>query len=419
MLTGTNLKYTKAYNFRIVLETIRLNGPLSRADIARRTGLTAQTISNIIRKAIRSGLVIEGDLVREGRGAPSTSLTLNPDGAYSIGLDLDKDHLTGILLDLNGVVRQRVHEELNFPPPEEALDRMEALVHTLVEREGIARGRVWGVGVGFPGPLDIARERLVTNVVNPTAFPGWHNVPVVDILSKRLSLPIFLENNATAAAVGERWYGAGRRISTFFYVFFSVGLGGGLIVGGQPFEGHTGNAGELGYIPTSCEDGMADIAGGEDRPHIGQHFNLPRLYAQLAEHGVTVTRPDELAGLYQSGNPQLMEWLERAAEQLAPVILAIEYIVDPEAIFFGGRLPDVLIRDLMERLGRRLPALRITGKPTMPKLILGTAGVDAAALGVATLPVYASFAPIPKVLMKPGGGDHHPATAARDLLSDD
>ncbi|WP_243663377.1 ROK family protein [Rhodothermus marinus] len=101
--------------------------------------------------------------------------------------------------------------------------------------------------MGIPGPLDVSEDGHVTNVANPKAFPGWHRVPVVEILERRLELPVFLENNATAAAIGERWYGAGQHIATFFYVFFSEGLGGGIIFNGQPYDGHTGNAGELGY----------------------------------------------------------------------------------------------------------------------------------------------------------------------------
>src|SRR5690606_10985063 len=136
MLTGTNLKYTKAHNVRTVLETIRLFGPLSRVEIARRTELTAQTVSNITRQLMQKDLVLEADRLQEGRGAPATRLTLNPNGAFSIGLDFDKDHLTSVLVDFTGKVRQLIAHDLDFPSPEEAIDLMDTTADALIAQEG-------------------------------------------------------------------------------------------------------------------------------------------------------------------------------------------------------------------------------------------------------------------------------------------
>ena len=412
MLVGTNLKFAKAYNVRIVLETIRLFGPLSRADVARRTELTAQTVSNITRKLLKKGLIEEVSRHQDGRGAPSVMLALRPDCAFSIGIDLDKDHLTAVLVDFVGTVRHRLHMELNFPLPEEAMDLIVDTADALMSAEGLRLDQIWGVGVGLPGPLDISSGSVVTNVVNPKAFPGWVDVPVADILMQRLQTPIYLENNATAAAVGERRYGAGRHISTFFYVFFGAGLGGGMIINGQPYEGRTGNAGELGYFPTS---GELDAGGEFKRPHLGVYFNLPRLYKQLATGGRPVAKPDDLEPLLEEGDPILLEWLDTGAEKLAPVILGIEYLLDPDAIFFGGRLPAPLIRALMERLEIILPNIRVDGKHSTPELLTATAGADAAALGVATLPLHAAFAPAPKVLMKRVGDEDEGVYAPASL----
>jgi len=396
MLTGTNLKYAKLYNVRIVLETIRLYGPLSRIDIARKTELTAQTVSNITRELMEADLVLEVSRIQEGRGAPSILLALNPDGGFSIGLDLDKDHLSGILVDLNGNVRQRLYKELNFPSPDEAMDLLEATARELVANEKVALEQVWGVGVGLPGPIGVSSGSTVTNVVNPKALQGWSNVPVVNILSGRLSVPIYLENNASAAALGERWYGAGRHIGTFFYVYFGAGLGGGLIINGQLFSGHTGNSGELGYMPVARPKNGLQL----DRPHLGEYFNLPAMYRNLHEHGYVVTKPSDLEQLFHQRNPLLIDWLQQGVSQLAPLILGIEYLMDPEAIFFGGRLPDVILKEMLIKLETILPTMRIEGKSNKPELLIATSGQDAASLGVATLPLYASFAPIPKLLMK-------------------
>ena len=134
MLTGTNLQQANSYNIRIVLETVRLHGPLSRIEISRRTRLTAQTVTNITKKLLAAGLIVEAERLQEGRGAPSILLRLNPDAAFSVGLDFDKDHLTGVLVDLSGRIRQRENLDLDFPSPEEAMSLMTRTVNRLIER---------------------------------------------------------------------------------------------------------------------------------------------------------------------------------------------------------------------------------------------------------------------------------------------
>jgi predicted NBD/HSP70 family sugar kinase len=397
MLTGTNLKYTKALNHRIVLETIRLHAPISRADIARNTSLTAQTISNIATELIDADLVHEAGKEQQGRGAPSTRLEINPEGAHSIGLDLDRDHLTGVLVDLSGSVRQRIHYELSFPPPGEAVDLMIATVHDLVEKHGVSVSDMSGIGVGFPGPVEIQTGDEGTTTANPRAFPGWDHVPIVDLLQEHIDLPIFLENNATAAAVGERWYGLGREASTFFYLLFGVGLGGGLVINGHPYEGNTGNAGEIGYIPRSQG---GSLLNGTEPIHLGEHYHLPRLFDRLQEKGIDASTPADLACPLADGSPVLNDWLNTVAEKLAPLLVSIEYLIDPAILVFGGRLPGPLLEELIDRLKNRLQTLRTDVRPAVPSLQKASAGEDAAAMGVATLPIYDLFAPTPTLLFK-------------------
>ena len=402
MLTGTNLVYTKQYNLRIVHEVIRVHGPLSRADVARHTQLSVQTVSNLVKELLELRLVQEGGRRSEGRGAPSTELTIDPNGAYAIGLDLDRDHLTGVLVDLAGQVRQRLHLEIETPSPTEVLDLMCGMVETMAERQGLRVDDLAGLGVGVPGPMH--RDESGTGyLVNPKAFPGWQDIPLATWLRERLDMPVYLENNALAAAVGERWYGAGRQLGTFFYIYFGSGLGGGLIMNGQPYEGFTGNAGEIGYLPTvlSRDSSTPTV---EDEPHVGLHFNMPRLYARLRRGGTEVGTLEELDQLFAQSHPGMLEWMDDAADHLSALVLAIEYVLDPEAICFGGRLSDRILAGLMERVARLLPGRRPRGKLSFPRHFIATAGVDAGALGVATLPIYEIFAPAPRVLLKDRSG---------------
>ena len=405
MLTGSNLLHTKEFNLRIVHETIRLHGPISRAEVARRTELTGQTVGNLVRELMARGLVVEGERRQEGRGAPSVDLALNPDGAWSIGLDLDRDHLTGVLVDLAGTVRQRIAVALDFPTPAQAIDLMVDVAERLVAAQEIDRDAVAGIGVGIPGPMHRSPDGR-GYVAKPMSFPGWSaGVPVADLLRDRLGMAVHLENNATAAAVGERWYGAGQHIGTFFYIYFGSGLGGGLVMQGRPYEGHTGNAGEIGYLPTVLAGMHAGMASeGSEPPHVGVHFRMARLYELLRQEGADVHNLDDLEALLDQGHPRLLRWIDDGADHLTGLILAVEYLLDPEAIFFGGRLPNRVLEELMRRVAAQLPSRRIGGKVSAPPHLLATAGVDAAALGVATLPIYELFAPAPQVLLKPRRG---------------
>ncbi len=277
---------------------------------------------------------------------------------------------------------------------------MASSIKELMTKQKLEEQRIGGIGISFPGPIDFSRNKSVATLVNPKAFPNWVNVPVLEMLSEQINVPIFLENNASAAAVGERWYGAGRHVSSFLYIFFGAGLGGGLILNGQLYDGITGNAGEIGYLPYS---GQTSMLGNSSRPHIGEHFNLSKLYKWLNNQGIHVSRPGDLLDLYEKKNPAFMEWLELGKQILAPALLSFEYIVDPEIIFLGGRLPEIIIQDLCGDLKNRMDDMRIEGKKTGPAIKIATAGVDAPALGAATLPMFDLFAPQHDVLIKSDG----------------
>lgn len=396
MLKGTNLELAKVYNLRIVLETVRRFGPMSRADIARRTELTPQTITNIVPQLCEQDLVVEVGRKQGKRGSPAIMLEFNPEGAFVVGLDVDREHLTGVVADLTGVVHQRLHQPVYFPSPAEALKLMANAAETLMQHPAVRRERIWGVGVGFPGPLRINKGSIVDNVVNPDFFPGWSNVPVVDELTRRLNLPVYLENNATAAAMGESFYGAGQNFKNFFYVFLGIGLGGGIILNGHPYDGFQGNAGELGFFPI--------VKGADGRvTQLGTYFNLPALYRQLREAGVPIATPNELEPLMNAQHPVLMHWLETGAGHLARALVIIEYTLDPEAIIVGGCLPAPLVAHLVARLEELMRPLRIAQKTYRPRLVCAQAGADAAALGVATLPIYNTLSPNLRLLLNENG----------------
>lgn len=397
MLTGTNLTYTKAYNFRIVFETIRLNGPISRADVARKTNLTAQTVSNIVNRLLDRNFILEGSKLQKQRGAPSTNLVVNPDGAYSVGIDFNRDHLTGILVDLAGNVKTKYFYEVDSPYPEEAVKLISDTVNQLMNNRMVKEAHFCGVGIGLPGPLEINNNNEVSNFINPKAFPHWNHVPIGEMLKKQVNTSIFIENNASAATIGELWYGAGKSTSNFLYVFLGAGLGGGLVINGNIFEGSNRNAGELGFFPYFAEKSPLSFS---EEPHVGEHFNLNHLYKWLKEKGATANRPEDLGNLFEEKNPHFMDWFTQAKNYLTPVLLFAEYFVDMETIILGGRLPSSIVEELAQSLPELMAKARLDMKTKSPEIVVGTAGPDAAALGAATLPMFDLFSAQADVLMK-------------------
>jgi predicted NBD/HSP70 family sugar kinase len=156
----------------------------------------------------------------------------------------------------------------------------------------------------------------------------------------------------------------------------------------------------LGYIPTHRSESLLN---GKQATHLGEYYHLPRLYERLQEDGFDVSTPSDLAVPFEEESPVLLDWLDTVTRQLAPLLVSIEYLIDPAVFVFGGRLPDPLINALMERLEKRLQNLRTNARPAIASLRQASSGEDAAAMGVATLPIYDLFAPAPHLLFKEQG----------------
>jgi predicted NBD/HSP70 family sugar kinase len=389
------LKRGRAYNVRVVLEAIRLYAPISRSEIARQIALSPQAISKIVGTLLDDGYLVEVGKRQDGPGPPSIELDVNARRAFAVGVDVGRDHLTAVLANLKGEVAASAHTEIELPSPDTTLAWVDQAVDEVVASTGIARDRLCGVGVGVPGPSGtIDGPDGPTPVVNPEAFPGWTNEPLAERLGERLGLPAFLENNATAAAIGERWYGEGQHVRHFFYVFFGVGLGGGLVVDGRPYAGHSGNAGELGYaLLPSSSPASRNEASGPDAAEAASTYHLPAIYERLRRDGRSVRRPDELAPLFAESDPTLQAWLKEVVAAVTPRVAAVEALLDPEVIFFGGRLPEPITRHIVSELAAPLARARTSQKDHEPVLQVGRVGLHTAALGVATLPLYSAFAP--------------------------
>lgn len=403
MAGGSNLTDVQALNTRTVFDTIRLEGPISRAAIGRRLDLAVPTISNIVRALLDKGLLHESQGRISGRGKPPVDLRVNPDAGYAIGLNVDRDRLVGVVVDLEGNTRHRVDATLPNPHPDEVLPRLEAMQRTLLVEGGVPQEKVWGTGVSVPGPLHV-RSAMLDARGEFFELPGWRGVDLQERLRALLGVPVVLENDAVAAAIGETWWGEGRRLGSFFFVYFGLYLGGAAVVNGTVNRGFSGFANEFGSIPVAARDGSF--------VPLGTRVSLAALLGHLAEAGAPAGGLDDVTARFHVGDPLLLDWLDRTAELLAPVLATIDCLLDPEAILFGERFPEALVEDLIARLELRLPDFAVPYKPHRAKLLRGWVGDDAAAKGAATLPLYRALHPdvfVQETLAGGGKGGELPA----------
>ena len=392
MSLSTSRAYMPTHNQRVVLNLVRTEGPISRADIVRLSGLTFPSVSRIVGELIERGLVAEKRQRRGGMGKPPTELEMTPRSAFSVGLDLDRDGLTAVLVDLAGGVLARERIAFTDLSAEAVLPLMTQATETLLGGQDVSRRLLLGIGVGLPAPLTAGDVASLPG----DKLPGWDDAGVAAALGKTFGCPVLLENNAAAAAIGERWYGVGQGLKDFFYVFFGYGVGGGVVLGGRPHAGFRGFSGEFGHIPVQRSGDGGHDAGygtGHDAGRDTGLYAAPgELAKRLAEAGADAA---DLGGLLAAGHPVVLEWLDTAANVLAPALVTTEYILDPEAFVFGGRLPAELTDALIERLSECLPRHRHPAKGYGPQLLRGRTGDDAAAFGAASIPVYRAMTPDP------------------------
>ena len=393
---GTNLEHAHLLNQRVVLETIRLHGPLSRVEVARETRLTNQTVFNIVHGLRRAGLIQESGLKAADRGQPAKLFEVNPDGKFSIGLHMERDHITAVLLDFKGVIRARASRGNYISTPEEARKQALSLIRELQRKNG--RRPLWGLGIALPGPVD-SRNGKALSMPN---FPGWDEFNVRDYFGEKTGLRVVVDNDATAAAIGESWCGVGRTLSGFFYIYMGIGIGGGIIVDGRPFRGFTGNSGELGHLIVD-RSRRAKRCGCGKKGCLETHTSLRSLCQHLAERGHRGVELQQLAELFQARNAALMEWMETAVHFLSVALQNLQLLFDPEALVLGGHLPGPLLAFVCERCNRILASDKPPEGTNSPHILQGSLEDDAAAIGAATLPTHNLIDPNYEGITK---GDH-------------
>ncbi|KUR70943.1 hypothetical protein AQZ52_13470 [Novosphingobium fuchskuhlense] len=344
---------------------------LTKAELARQTGLAHPTVTNITRRLIERGLLRTAGMQRGGRGQPATRLVINAEGAHAIGINVDRDHITMVLADFAGTVKARLDQDVAFALPEQVRGFYRRNLDRLLAMAGVAAEAITGIGLALPDGL---------GVVDLPGMPGdyaqWSATNLEGLFAEPLGSPIFIENDAAAAAIGEMQFGRGQREQSFFYVLISYGLGGGLVVGGQHDRGADGRSGEIGFMTVPSDTGAM--------VPLQSVVSIAGLNKRLAAAG----RPPFAHGEAISADPVQQrihdDWIEECARALVQPLVAVNLLINPGVVLVGGRLPMPLLERLTQRTnlllrsgGRDAPAIA----PVMPAAL----AEDASAVGAALL----------------------------------
>jgi predicted NBD/HSP70 family sugar kinase len=370
----------------VTLHAVRLGAPVTRSELASRTGLTPPAIANITNRLLKHQLILKAGRSHGARGQPATKFVINPDSCFSIGLNVDRDHVTLVVLDFVGKVRARASREIHFAKPATVRTFYQRSIGQLLTKAAIRRDRLIGVGVAFPD--DIARAHLPDQ---PADYAAWASVRIDDLLRDVLGTPIFIENDAAAAAIGEMQFGSGQKYRSFFYLLVTAALGGGLVADGSYIRGANGRSGEIGWLRAGRSD---------DAQQLQTIVSLSGLYSRLESQGFRVATPHGLTRLKPAARLIVDRWIDESTEALVNSFVAINCLIDPEAILIGGRLPASLIDRLAASLNTRMAAF--AGQlPAIAPVARALTSDDAPAVGAAILPFSYQLLPTRFALLKP------------------
>ncbi|WP_046012998.1 ROK family transcriptional regulator [Microbacterium sp. SA39] len=387
------------FNQSVILEAIRRSGEgLSRIELVEATGLSAQTVTNITRRLLDDGFIREAGRTINGPGKPRVTLRLVPESGFSVGVHLDPAVMTFVLLDLAGRVVRRVGVRTPKTDPRQIIEAMASTIETLIAGSGVDRERIAGIGVAAPGPLDPDKG----TVIDPPKLIGWHRVPLRAVLAEATGLPVTLEKDTTAAAVGELWTRHGSSDESFVFVYLGTGIGAALARDGDVVRGSTRNLGEIGHIVVDPE-GPPCLCGSRGCVEV---MCTPQAIVERAERAGVLpddreandveaveARFTELCERAAAGDDRAAHVLRQSAGDFAALTAVLTNMLDVDRVVFGGpfwaRLAAVFLDEIPGRLDRLSATRAVHSLPVAGSVV----GVDVGAVGAACVVLDSALTP--------------------------
>lgn len=377
---GSNQSGMRAYNERLVLSLIRQSGAMAKAEIARRTGLSAQTVSVIMRALEADGLLVRGEPVRGKIGQPSIPMHLAEEGAFFFGLKIGRRSLELVLTDFLGTVQHRVRTSHPYPTPEKTVQFAKEAIAEILEKLSVEqRSRVAGLGIALPFQL---WEWAETLGVGESKMHGWQERDIAAEIGAGRGFPVYVCNDASTACGAELVFGDQNKPSDFLYFFVGFFIGGGLVLDSSLYTGRSGNAAALGSMMVPTMDGklsqLVDVA------------SLAVLENTLAQSGEGDAMNWDHPESWSIPEEPLENWMNSAARGIAHAIISSTCLIDVRNVLIDGWFPKHMRTELVRRTQIEVTRISVNGIQK-PEVREGSIGSDARALGAASLPLSKRF----------------------------
>jgi predicted NBD/HSP70 family sugar kinase len=346
-LTGSTAALRR-HNTSRILQEVRSSGGLVQAEIARRTGLSPATVTNLVRELTEAGMVVAEERVHQGRKAKWVSV--NAGAGYVLGVDIDRTHMMVNVVDMGFNVIGTVARRFTLGMDSSAgFALLGELFREVLDSTGVDRGRIRSAGVGIPGPVDRVRGQIGA----PSFLPEWAGIDLPGGFTDALGMPVVIDNDSNLGALGEYAWPPALDVGSLFYVWLSTGIGGGLIVDGQPWRGADGTAGEIGHHSI---DEAGPICRCGNRGCVEAIVSVPECIRVLSVAVGHEVDTDDWVRLAQQGNTTARRLLEDLARHVGVAVANIVNLVNPSRVVVGGPISvvdDVLLDPLRAEVRQR------------------------------------------------------------------
>jgi predicted NBD/HSP70 family sugar kinase len=380
-----------------VLHLIHSASNYSRLDVARKTGLSAASITSMVRGLVRMGLVTEAEAVSSTVGRKPIPLKIRGEAGYVIGIDISSFYTRIVITDLNGSI---LHKEQIATALAEGrvrvLRRVFECVHAAIRSVALPRNALLGIGVAHSGVIDTA-QGLVLSYPRPGQMAEWKNVPLQSICEQEFKMPCILEDSVRTRALAEQVYGLGRNVDDFLYIGAGMGIGAAIFLAGRLYRGGGGKAGEFGHITVDedgplcscgnngCLESVASCAAIMQAVRVAMEHGVDSKIRDLAHGDLTQISIEVIARAAAENDSLAFRVLREAASYMALGLADLVNLLNPRLIIFGGPLilaaPQLLADPIRGVIRQRSLEKSANDVALMPSPL----GEEAGALGAARM----------------------------------